>query len=142
MSYRNANKHHRSHSLAVLSIKSFPYAIVETGVYFISVLNSFNNTLLRKGLFCNLKPAPQTKFPVDFSYYRQYVFLNNDFIQPAFTCSNLTTETLASFRYLYCQLWTYFTPCSSVSIVNFEQINGGWGWKMRKASYKNRTNLR
>ena len=21
---------------------------------------------------------------------------------------------------------TYFTPCSSVSIVNFEQVNGGW----------------
>ena len=24
------------------------------------------------------------------------------------------------------QLWTYFTPCSSVSIVNFEQVNAGW----------------
>ena len=22
---------------------------------------------------------------------------------------------------------TYFTPCSSVSIVNFEQVNAGWG---------------
>ena len=21
---------------------------------------------------------------------------------------------------------TYFTPCSSVSIVNFEQVNAGW----------------
>ena len=25
-----------------------------------------------------------------------------------------------------CQ-WTYFTPCSNVSIVNFEQVNAGWG---------------
>ena len=25
-----------------------------------------------------------------------------------------------------CQ-WTYFTPCCSVSIVNFEQVNTGWG---------------
>ena len=23
-------------------------------------------------------------------------------------------------------LLTYFTPCSSVSIVNFEQVNAGW----------------
>ena len=24
------------------------------------------------------------------------------------------------------ELWTYLTPCSSVSIVNFEQVNAGW----------------
>ena len=23
-------------------------------------------------------------------------------------------------------LWTYFTPCSSVSIVNYEQVNADW----------------
>ena len=28
--------------------------------------------------------------------------------------------------YLYCQLWTYFNSCSSVSIVNFEQVNASW----------------
>ena len=22
--------------------------------------------------------------------------------------------------------WTYFTPCSSVSFVNFEHVNAGW----------------
>ena len=22
--------------------------------------------------------------------------------------------------------WTYFTPCSSVSVVNFEQVNVDW----------------
>ena len=27
---------------------------------------------------------------------------------------------------LYCWLWTYFTPCSSFSIINFEQVNAGW----------------
>ena len=26
---------------------------------------------------------------------------------------------------LYCYFCTYFTPCSSVSIVNFEQANAG-----------------
>ena len=31
----------------------------------------------------------------------------------------------ASFWCLYCYLRTYFTPCSSVSIVNFEQVNAG-----------------
>ena len=30
-----------------------------------------------------------------------------------------------SFWYLYCQRWIYFTPCSSVSFVNFEQVNAG-----------------
>ena len=33
---------------------------------------------------------------------------------------------VASFWGLYCQLWTCFTPCSSVSIVNSEQVNAGW----------------
>ena len=26
---------------------------------------------------------------------------------------------------LYWKIWTFFTPCSSVSIVNFEQLNAG-----------------
>ena len=50
--------------------------------------------------------------------------------QPAFTCSKLTIETLQ-------QLWnmfkvknkdtrtTPFAPCSSIPIVNFEQVNAG-----------------
>ena len=28
--------------------------------------------------------------------------------------------------YLYGELWTYSTPCSSVSIVNFEHLIAGW----------------
>ena len=45
-----------------------------------------------------------------------------------FKVNNKDTRTtpLASFWYLYCQLWTYFIPCSSVSIVKFEQVNAGW----------------
>ena len=51
--------------------------------------------------------------------------------QPAITCSKLTIKTpLASFWYLYCQLWTYFTPYCSVSVVNFEQVNVGWEIKL------------
>ena len=43
--------------------------------------------------------------------------------QSAITCSKLPTETLEQgVKYL----WTYFTPCSSVCIVNFEQVNTGW----------------
>ena len=34
-------------------------------------------------------------------------------------CSKLTINTP--------ERRTYFTPCSSVSIVNFEQVNAGWG---------------
>ena len=75
--------------------------------------------------------------------------------QPAITCSNLTIKTLeqgvkyvqinnkdtrttpfASFWFLYCSLWTYFTPCSSISIVNFQQVNAGWGLcRSRKKCY-------
>ena len=27
---------------------------------------------------------------------------------------------------LYYSLWTYFTPCFSISVVNCEQVNSGW----------------
>ena len=45
-----------------------------------------------------------------------------------FKVNNKDTRTtpLAAFWCLSCQIWTYFTPCSSVSIVNFEQANAGW----------------
>ena len=33
---------------------------------------------------------------------------------------------MASFWCIYCQLWTYFTPFSCVSIVNFEHVIVGW----------------
>ena len=28
------------------------------------------------------------------------------------------------------ELWTYFIPCSSVSIVNFEHVNADWEWTL------------
>ena len=52
--------------------------------------------------------------------------------QPTFTCSKLTTETLekgvkyVKFNNIDTRTRTYFTPCSSVSIADFEQINAGW----------------
>ena len=33
---------------------------------------------------------------------------------------------MGSWWCLYCELYIYFTPCSSVSIVNSEQLNTGW----------------
>ena len=36
------------------------------------------------------------------------------------------TKPIASFRCLYCLLWSYFTPCSTVSIVNFEHVIADW----------------
>ena len=43
-----------------------------------------------------------------------------------FKVNNIDTRatSLASYWCLYCQLWTYVTPCSSVSIVNSEQLTG------------------
>ena len=42
-------------------------------------------------------------------------------LQPAFTCSKLTI-TINKFWCLYCWLWTCITPCSSVSILDFERL--------------------
>ena len=57
--------------------------------------------------------------------------------QPAFTCLKITVETpeqglkyvktvkmtaTASSWCIYCWLWTYFAPCFSFSIVNFEHV--------------------
>ena len=46
-----------------------------------------------------------------------------------FKVNNKDTRTtpLTPFWCLYCQFWTYFTPCSCVSLVNFEQVNAKWG---------------
>ena len=57
--------------------------------------------------------------------------------QPAFTCSKLTIEIftmsfvknftkIVLFWCLNCYFRTCFTPCSSVSIVNFEHVIAGW----------------
>ena len=29
---------------------------------------------------------------------------------------------------IYFQLWTYFTTCSIVSVVNFDHVNAAWEW--------------
>ena len=34
------------------------------------------------------------------------------------------------------KVWTYFTPCSSVSIVNFELVNAGWEVEIKEAKAK------
>ena len=44
-----------------------------------------------------------------------------------FKVNNTNTKTRCNCQKVYCQLWTYFTTCSSVSIVNFEQVNVDWG---------------
>ena len=52
----------------------------------------------------------------------KYVTLSPLTSQPEFKCSKLTTEELEQ----AVNFWAYFTPCSSVSIFNFEQVNAGW----------------
>ena len=44
-----------------------------------------------------------------------------DLFSYMFKVNNRNTRTCC----LYCWLWTYFRPCSSVFIVNFEQVNAG-----------------
>ena len=56
-----------------------------------------------------------------------------------FKVNNKDTKTtpVASFWYLYCYIWTYFTPCSSVSIVIFEHVIAGW-----EATYEEATDFK
>ena len=51
-----------------------------------------------------------------------------------FNSKDAITTPLASFWCLHCYLQTYFTTCSSVSIVNFEQVNAGWVCLLNTAS--------
>ena len=41
------------------------------------------------------------------------------------------TTPMASFWHLYCELGTYFTPCSTLSIVNIKHVIAGWGSAFR-----------
>ena len=38
---------------------------------------------------------------------------------------DIRTTPLMSFCCFYCYLWTFFTPCSSISVVRFVQVNAG-----------------
>ena len=40
-----------------------------------------------------------------------------------FNVKDTRATSLTSFSCLYCLLWTYFTPFSSISIVEFDQVN-------------------
>ena len=76
-----------------------------------------------------------------FLFYFQRCILMSPLTQPAFTCSKLTTETLEQcVKYLQSKQryqndadgifnanWTYSTPSFRVYLVNFEQVNNGWG---------------
>ena len=41
-------------------------------------------------------------------------------------CSKLPVKPLESFWCLYCWLWKYVTPCSSIFIINFEHVIACW----------------
>ena len=80
--------------------------------------------------------VPFNKFPQQ-KIRRNYGILRSEWILNAplgdfpadiylLKVNNRNIRTMASFWCLYCKLWTYFTPCYSVSIVNFEQVNVGW----------------
>ena len=51
-------------------------------------------------------------------------------------CSKLTIKTPE--RRQWRIFWTYFTPCSSVSIVNFEQVIAGWEIEILSESCKDK----
>ena len=80
-----------------------------------------NNSLVTA---CPVMPSWKAMF----SWKLQEEALGNFVItQSAFTCLKLTIEALGQdVKYVQSQLWTYFIPCSSVSIINFEHVITGW----------------
>ena len=101
----------------------------------ISLLLSVSKTLIwRCSEACNYikRSLQHVYFPVSFekflrapvlydtcerllSHFEQ-TFADRELIQLTFTCSKSTIRTL----------WTYFTPFSNVSIVEFERVNISW----------------
>ena len=63
-----------------------------------------------------------------FFIYNYFGGITCNMFENMFRVNNKDTRTtpLASFWCLYCLLWTYFTPCSNVSIVNFEYVITSW----------------
>ena len=74
--------------------------------------------------------------PTLFAESQEWKHKNN--VWNMFKVNNKETRTMSmtSFWFLYCLLWIYFTHCSSVSIVDFEQVNVGWEGKVYLGPWK------
>ena len=78
----------------------------------------------KEGDYDRVKLVCRDYIPADSHMFKFHNISNRTMCE---ICSELkTTERRSSFWCLYCYLWTYFTPFSSVSIVNFEEVNAGW----------------
>ena len=49
--------------------------------------------------------------------------------------NDIRTKLLTFFCFLYCEFWTDFTHCSSVSIISFDYVNGGWDCLLWNSCY-------
>ena len=70
-----------------------------------------------------LKPQGQIRVILQSKFLRSYpanIYL--------FKVNNKNTRKtpVTSFWCFYCQLWTYFTPFSGVSLADFEQVHVSW----------------
>ena len=71
----------------------------------------------------NLTKEISWHFFLSLRTYNWIIWSNLCFAQSAFPCPKLTIGVVLVSLLL---IGTYFTPCSSVSIVNSEQVNAGW----------------
>ena len=62
------------------------------------------------------------------------------FAQPAIPCLKLTIETLEQGLAIYLML-TLNIPCSSVPLVNFEQVNAGWVTALKRFFIRSRSKM-
>ena len=81
-------------------------------------LNSYRTELFKiLNLWWGLRNPPKQTFTSSKSTIKTLkFFINND----------TTTMSLTSLWCLYCEVWTDFTPYSSISIVGLEHINVFW----------------
>ena len=116
-------------------VESKPFIEFEQIVFLVS--RSFIENSCRNVSFSGLGSLPN--FASNINPVGNYMFkINNKNTRTRHEiCSKLTIKTTERRQWrrsgcLYCQLWTYSMPCSSVSIVNFEQANAGWEAKLSK----------
>ena len=92
-------------------------------------------SLMKNFIFCTVQfLLPNLDFKLR---SKMYIFYHSQFniviaTQPAITCSKLTIETIEHQKAIGIVLMSLllilniFMSCSSISIINFEQVNSGW----------------
>ena len=115
------------------------FAKVNKGLIIWTKTKTYKNPLIKnlssnsKINTCEIWDIPSRNFCFSFKNISYNSGVNlNVLSQPAFTCSKVNTRTMCeicsklTIKTPERRYWRYFTPCSSIFIVNFEHVIVGW----------------